>query len=112
VQGWADDMKNSDFVITKDKIQGNITRFTVKGRVNSVTAPLLKYEMEEAIENKQIDLVLNMSQVEYLSSNGISIILNIYKQAEKLGGKFRIERPSEIVKNVLGITALDKMLMV
>ena len=105
-------MKKEEFFINKDRIQGGITRFTIKGRVNSVNAPMLKQRLEEAINNEEIDILLNMAQVEYLSSIGISVILNTYKLAEETGGKLRIERPSENVKNVLGITALDKMLMV
>jgi anti-sigma B factor antagonist len=105
-------MKKEEFAITKDKLQGGITRYTAKGRVNSINAPKLKYMLEEAIDDEQIDIVLNMSQVEYLSSIGISAILSVYKQAEEAGSIFRIEQPSEVVRNVLGITALDKMLMV
>jgi len=105
-------MKKEEFEITKDKVQGGITRFTIKGRVNSVTAPMLKQRLDEAISNEDIDIVLNMAQVIYLSSIGISVILNTYKYAEEVGGKLRIEMPSENVRNVLGITALDKMLMV
>jgi anti-sigma B factor antagonist len=105
-------MKKEEFEITKDKVQGGITRFTVKGRVNSVNAPMLKNRLEEAIDNEEVDIVLNLAQVAYLSSIGISVILNIYKHAEEAGGKLRIELPSENVRNVLGIAALDKMLIV
>jgi len=105
-------MKKEEFEITKDKLQGGINRFTIKGRVNSVNAPALKQRLEEAIDNEDVDIVLNMAQVIYLSSIGISVILSIYNRAEEAGGKLRIERPSENVRNVLGITALEKMLMV
>jgi len=105
-------MKMKDFVITEDKIQGGATRITVKGRVDYNNAPVLKHKLEEAINNEHFNIVLNMSQVAYLSSIGISAILSIYKHIEEVGGKFGIEQPSEVVRNVLGITALDKMLMV
>ena len=105
-------MHENDFEIKEDYVQGGAVRYTVKGRVNSITAPVLKNKLEEAIHGEQVNIILNMSQVEYLSSNGISAILNTYKQAQNAGGKFGIEQPSEIVKNVLGMTALDKMLIV
>jgi len=54
---------------------------------------------------------VNMSQVEYLSSVGIRVILKIYKQTMETGGKFNIERPSEIVKNVLGMVALKELVI-
>ena len=106
-------MTDNGFVITNELVEGGAVRFSVKGRVNSITAPVLKYKLEEAIQHgERVNLILNMMQVEYLSSNGISTILSVYKQAEEAGGKFGIEQPSEVVRNVLGMTALDKMLIV
>jgi hypothetical protein len=39
------------------------------------------------------------------------VILKIFKQAAENDGSFKIERPSEIVKNVLGMVALKEMLV-
>ena len=103
-------MRNEDFTITKDKDQG-VTRFILKGRLNSNSAPTLQYELEDALNYGEINIVLNMAQVEYLSSNGVRVILKTYKQAEKEGGKLQIERPSENVRNVLGMAALNDMLI-
>ena len=103
-------MKNEDFVVTKEVNKG-VTKFTVKGHVNSVNAPELQYRMENALKDGQNNIVLNMSQVKFLSSIGVRVLLKIFKQAEEAGGKFSIERPSEIVKNVLGMAALNEMLI-
>ena len=100
-----------NFVITKDKdkTQG-ITRFIIQGRVNSNNSPVLQFKLEDALRDGDANIVLDMSQVEFLSSDGIRVILKIYKQAEKAGGKFRIEQPSENVRNVLGAVALSEMM--
>ncbi|MCL2010472.1 MAG: STAS domain-containing protein [Synergistaceae bacterium] len=105
-------MKSETFEITKeqDEEQG-VARFTVIGRVNSKTSPALKNELEDALNSGEVNIVLNMFQVEYLSSDGIRIILKIYKEAEQAGGKLRIEKPSEMVRSVLGMVALNGMLI-
>jgi len=105
-------MKGETFKATKerDEKQG-VTRFTVVGRVNSKTSPVLQSRLEDALNCGEINIVLNMLEVEYLSSDGIRTIIKIYKEAEKAGGKLRIERPSEIVRNVLGMVALNNMLI-
>jgi len=54
---------------------------------------------------------LDMIGVEYLSSIGIRAILTVHKLATKEGGALKIERPSQVVKNVLGMAALDGMLL-
>ena len=105
-------MKEEKFEITKevDEKQG-VTRFYVVGRVNSKTSPALQSRLEIAVKSEEVNIILNMAQVEYLSSDGIRTILNTYKQAEKAGGKFRIESPSEMVRNVIGMVALKDLLV-
>ena len=103
-------MAIENLAITKDKTQG-ATRFTIQGRVNSKNSPALQRKLEDALKDGDADIVLDMSRVEFLSSDGIRIILKIYKEADKAGGKLRIERPSENVRNVLGMVALNDMLI-
>jgi len=104
-------MKRENFIMTKeeDKTLG-ITRFTVTGRVNSENSSVLKFKLEESLQYGENNIVLNMSKTDFLSSDGIKIILNTYKEAQKKGGKFRIEDPSQSVKNVLGVVALYGLL--
>jgi anti-anti-sigma factor len=103
-------MKNEEFTITKEK-KDNALKFIAKGRVNSLNANELEYKLEEALKDGQKNIVLNMHMVEYLSSAGIRVILKVFKDAKEAGGKFSIEMPSESVRNVLGMTALDEMLI-
>ena len=104
-------MKNEDFVIKETK-NNDVAKFTVKGRINTNNASEFKDKLEKSINDGSLNIVVNMSKVEYLSSSGIRVILQIYKQLDELKGNFSIERPSENVKNVLGMVALDKMLII
>lgn len=103
-------MKDEELEINEDKSPG-AARFVLKGRVNAASADALLYRLETALKEERKNIVVNMSQVEYLSSVGIRVILKIYKQAMESGGKFSIERPSEIVKNVLGMVALKELMV-
>jgi len=101
-------MKDDELEIREDKSPG-ASKFILKGRVNAASADILLYKLETALKEKRMNIVVNMTQVEYLSSVGIRVILKVYKQAAETGGKFNIERPSEIVKNVLGMVALKQL---
>ena len=103
-------MKDELEVIMKSGEPG-IAKFIVRGRINATNASTLDQKLETSINDGATHILMNMSQVDYLSSSGIRIILKIYKQLNELGGKFNIEFPSEHVKNVLGLVALDKMLI-
>ena len=103
-------MKDENLIITINKNQETV-RFIIKGRMNAVSAPELQRKIEKTINEGAINIVLNMFEVEFLSSAGIRVILKIHKQMSQQEGKFNIEHPSENVRNVLGMTALDEMLI-
>ena len=105
-------MKDEALEVTEenDKDTG-VANFNLKGRVDSSSSDVLNFKLERALKEEYKKLILNMSQVEYLSSAGIRVILNNYKNAKKAGGKLGIESPTESVRNVLGMTALDELLI-
>ena len=99
-----------DLYITEEKTPDGI-KFSMKGRVTSANAEELKYRLQKALDFGHKNIVLNMIWVEFLSSSGIRIILKAYQDANNAGGNFGIEMPSENVRNVLGMTALDELLI-
>ena len=105
-------MTKDNFVMTKekDKAQG-IIKFSVAGRINSKNSSVLKFKLEDSLKFGETNIVLNMADVQFLSSDGIRIILSTHKEAERVGGKFRIEEPSQTVRNVLGMVALNDLLI-
>jgi anti-anti-sigma factor len=103
-------MENEELEITEEKSPG-AARFVLKGRVNASNVDNLLGRLEAALNKECKNIVVNMSQVEYLSSIGIKVILKIYKDAKETGGKFSVESPSEIVKNVLNMVALDELVV-
>ena len=84
---------------------------TLQGRLDSPNSADLEHKLEQAIESGQTNIILNMLQVEYLCSTGIRVILKTYKGVKMAGGSFGIEMPSECVKNVLGMVAMNEMLV-
>ena len=103
-------MKNETLEITEERHEKK-SIFTAKGRVDAESADTLLFELENALKDGQTTIILNMLQVEYLSSIGIRVILKIYKQAREKGCTFNIDSPSRVVKNVLGMVALNEMLV-
>ena len=103
-------MNNDDFSITEDKTDPKTCRLIINGRITSVTSVDLNHKLDEAYKNFKT-IILNMKEVSFLSSGGIRVLLMYYKILHGAGGKFYIEKPSENVKNVLGMVALDEMLL-
>jgi len=92
-------------------IDGVTCRIIAKGRIDANNAELLQNKLDEVLKDGQKSIILNMAQIEYLSSIGVRIILKTYKEALKVTSTFKIESPSKIVKNVLGMVALKQLLV-
>ena len=103
-------MKKESLNITEEQADDGI-KFSLKGRVDSIHADDLLNVLENAVKNGNINIILNMLWVEYLSSSGIRVIIKAYKDARAAGGKLQIEAPSKNVRNVLGMVVLDELLL-
>ena len=103
-------MRTDDFSVSEEVVDG-VSTFFVKGRITSFSANVIQHKLNEAFSAGRTEAVVNMIQVAFLSSAGIRVLLMFYKRAKEAGGSFHIVNPSENVVNVLGMTALDEMLL-
>ena len=103
-------MEKETLLITEEETPDGI-KLTIRGRINSENADELQDKLQKILNAGKKNIVLNMLWVSFLSSAGIRVILKTYQSAIDAGGKFGIEMPSKNVRNVLGMTALDKILI-
>lgn len=82
---------------------------TVNGRVDSTTAPDLEQVLEERTAEGRCNLVLEMSEVDYLSSAGLRALVATLRACKKRGGDVRIANPSERVSEVMSLAGLDAL---
>lgn len=82
---------------------------TVSGRVDSSTAPELEETLEERIGEGRHNLVLDLSDVNYLSSAGLRTLVSTLRTCKKKGGDVRIATPSERVTEVMSLAGLDTL---
>lgn len=76
----------------------------LKGWLDAKTAPELGKIIEE-IESAEKTLVLDLSELEYISSAGTRQIIYGYK---KMGGKFLLKNVQESIMGILTAIGLDK----
>jgi len=82
---------------------------TVSGRVDSSTAPELEETLEDRMGEGRHNLVLDMSDVNYLSSAGLRTLVSALRACKKKGGDVRIAHPSERVAEVMALAGLDSL---
>ncbi len=81
----------------------------VVGRIDTQTADAA-YEMGEGIVQKCDKTALDMTEMEYLSSAGLRVLLRLNKLAAKSGKSFTVVGPSGMVKTVLEDSGMDVLL--
>ncbi len=86
------------------------TRLKVKGRLDGYWADHLAKALEAEIRRGSHNLLLDLSEVVFLSSAGIGILVSYYKQLHEIRGSLQVSEASEQVKKVLEISRLTDML--
>jgi anti-anti-sigma factor len=104
------DSKN-EFSFVEDSYNGKICRFTLKGQVSIKEASEMEHRLERAVKSGRYHIIIDMCFVTMFTSAGIRVVLSMYKKLKGLGGKLQIENPAENVRNVIGMTALDELLL-
>ena len=81
----------------------------ITGRLDTTTAPNLESVINELSEDTK-EIIFDVSEVEYISSAGIRVLLGAYKKMNSSQGKIRIEKANDIVREVFEMTGLCEML--
>ena len=85
---------------------GDATIITPVGELTNDTALEFKQERENLIKQGKCKFVLNLEELNILSSIGIRECLSLFKDAESKGGGVRLFNPRPQVKDVFKTTGL------
>ena len=88
---------------------GEVRQARVEGKINSLTAPEFEIELERALLGEPKHLIVNLAQVDFLSSAGLRSILRIAKRLEKKELKLAFAGAQELVADVIRLTGVDKI---
>jgi anti-anti-sigma factor len=85
--------------------QGSRLVLCLKGRLDALTADLLQKKFEQ-IKDTTTDLSLDMSELKYISSAGLRVIIIIMKKIKATNGKFSIGQLSEEIREIFNMAGL------
>jgi len=92
--------------------QDHVTLVEASGRVNSMNANQFGEALSDVIDKGNIHLVLDLSNVDYMSSAGLREIVSALKKVKRASGDLRIAQPSERVHEVLEMAGLDTIFQI
>lgn len=85
-------------------IDGNAVNAVVTGRLDTAASTQFAADMQPLLDNADKTIVLDCSQMEFISSSGLRHFLSLRKQTIAKGGKVVIKGVSADVKQVFTIT--------
>ena len=91
--------------ISKELV-GDVLELQVRGRLDGYWADHLAQSLDDAVREGTRNLSLNLSEVSYLSSAGIRVLVRAHKQLSAIQGSFSVSAPSEAVRSILQLTGL------
>jgi anti-anti-sigma factor len=89
-------------------IEQQITLVEVSGRIDSMNAHQLGESLSGEIDSGHVQLVLDLSGVDYMSSAGLREIVSALKKVQGQGD-VRLAQPSPRVREVLEMAGLDSI---
>ena len=91
---------------------GNTVTVTVCGRLDTVTSAEFEKTLAPYFSSQCPELVLDCSEMEYISSAGLRVVLTAHKSITAKGGRFIIRNISKEVHSVFDITGFSRILTI
>jgi anti-anti-sigma factor len=90
---------------------GDALAVKVRGRLDNYWTEHLRTNLEEFVRGGAHVIRLNLSEVSFLSSAGVGLLVLTYRQLKEIGGTLIIASPSDRVKQVLDLCKLSPILL-
>ena len=83
--------------------EGDRLIFFAEGRIDTNTAPRFSNELEAALDGV-MDLTIDCSRLEYISSSGLRVLMKAIHAMERRRGDIRITEVNENIYEILEVT--------
>lgn len=91
-------------------VEKNRITALLSGEIDHHCAAALRQEIDNAIrENNPQSLVLDFSDVGFMDSSGIGLVMGRYKLMSEIGGKVCIGNPPPHIKKVMKLSGIERL---
>jgi len=97
-------------ISTREK--GKVLIFDIQGDLDAKSASILKERINEKITDGRSLILINLSDVPYMDSAGLGVLVSGLKNANRLSGDLRIWGLQDEVKSIFELTRLNKVFQI
>lgn len=66
---------------------GSETRISIRGELDALSAPELRPTVDELVEQKAKNVVVDVENLELIDSSGVAVLVSLYKRTRAHGGQ-------------------------
>jgi len=92
--------------------ENGVVLLEVEGEVDAHTARKLDKTLKDLLAQGHSRLVLDASQMGYISSAGLRVVLLTHRKARQLGGEVRLSGLNAQVRRIFEIAGFDELLRI
>ncbi len=92
--------------------QGNVTILKAEGKLDSMSSPELDKRLASMVESGTKKIVLDLSNLDYVSSAGLRVFLSAAKRLKQVQGKLELANLSAQVQQIFDIAGFETILPV
>ncbi len=102
----------TNFSSSRQRLDGGAGLVVLKGEVDIYTAPRFKEDLLALIDEGVIDILVDLTEVEFIDSTALGVLIGGVKRLHPLQGRLLVVANSRPVLKILTITGLDKLFSV
>jgi len=93
------------------RVEKDVTVVKVRGELDVFSSPRLREQLLDVIDTGPIRLVVDLSDVTFLDSTGLGVLVGIYHRLRARNGTMSFVGANERVRRVFHVTQLTKIFM-
>lgn len=92
--------------------QDGLVFVRIEGQINADTSSEVREALDTHLANASVMLLIDMSQVEFIDSSGLSALVSVHKILNSQGSVLALLQPQSQAQTALRLTMLDKVFKV
>ena len=92
--------------------EGDIKVVDIEGKLNTGASPEAEEYINELIDGGATKILLNLEELDFISSTGLRVILATGKKLSEIGGKLVLCSPNHTVSDVFRMSGFNQMFSV
>ena len=96
-------------MIRRVRRDDDVTVAELAGRFDATTAPQIKAELMELIQQGRTKLVLTLSDISFIDSSGLGALVSLLRHAVAQGGDVRLADVPEFCQSIFELTRLARV---